>query len=74
MTSQNNTNESQTLLPSRRAVPLGSQAVYLWAFVLILFGTVYLSTSQRSVSWQDSGMYQSRVPSGDKATDLTRPI
>lgn len=37
----------------------------LWWLVFASFAVLYLTTAQRSVSWQDSGMFQYRVVQGD---------
>ena len=37
----------------------------LWWFTFIITALLYLATCQRGVSWQDSGMFQWRVLTGD---------
>lgn len=43
---------------------------WLWLACLIAFSALYLATSQRGVCWQDSGMFQWRVRTGDYEGDL----
>jgi len=41
--------------------------VGLWLAVLVVFSLFYFATAQRGASWQDSGMFQWRVLTGDYA-------
>ncbi|MCX5896264.1 MAG: DUF2723 domain-containing protein [Proteobacteria bacterium] len=42
----------------------------LWWFTFIITALLYLATCQRGVSWQDSGMFQWRVLTGDYRGEL----
>ncbi|MCX8042663.1 MAG: DUF2723 domain-containing protein, partial [Desulfobacterota bacterium] len=48
-------------LTSKNRIPLW----ILWCCAVIIFSVLYLLTAQRGVSWQDSGMFQWRIISGD---------
>ena len=41
-----------------------SKGIGLWFLVFVLFASLYVATSQRDISWQDSGEYQWRVLNG----------
>ena len=42
----------------------------VWAATAAAFAVLYIATCQRGISWQDSGMFQYRVLTGDYWGDL----
>ena len=47
-----------------------NKAIKYWLFCFCVFCLLYLLTTQRGVSWQDSGMFQWRVLSGEYTNPL----
>lgn len=56
--------ETQLHIPSR-CQRIWRLNVFWWLLCLIVFSLLYLVTCQRGVSWQDSGMLQYRILTGD---------